>query len=83
MRLVDLMREKLIFGAFLQYYLKSYLRIFSDTFEGIDDEVKSFQCDSCVELISLAADRPFEHHDSARTQSDSNIPLPDPHEAQA
>ena len=41
MRLVDLMREKLIFGAFLQYYLKSYLRIFSDTFEGINDEVRS------------------------------------------
>ncbi len=39
MRLVDMMREKLIFGAFLQFYMKSYLRIFSDTFTGINDSV--------------------------------------------
>ena len=39
MRVVNFLKEKLIFAAFIQYYLKSYLKIFSDTFQGINAEV--------------------------------------------
>lgn len=35
------LRDKLIFGAILTFYLKSYLKLFTNSFEGYFDETKS------------------------------------------
>lgn len=40
MGLYELLRDKLIFGAILTFYIKSYLKLFTNSFAGYMDESK-------------------------------------------
>jgi len=40
MGLYELLRDKLIFGAILTFYIKSYLKLFTNSFAGYMDEVR-------------------------------------------
>lgn len=41
MKIYESMREKLMYGAFLTFYVKSYLKLYAEAFMGVNEEDKS------------------------------------------